>query len=43
MADRLAATSDTLDERHFDRREPERTLLAGEPEWFGDVISASAS
>jgi uncharacterized circularly permuted ATP-grasp superfamily protein/uncharacterized alpha-E superfamily protein len=43
MADRLASTSDTLDERHFDRREPERTLLADQPEWFGDVISASAS
>jgi hypothetical protein len=43
MADRLAATSDALDERHFDRREPERALLAGQPSWFGDVISASAS
>jgi hypothetical protein len=43
MADRLAATSDSLDERHFDRREPERALLADQPSWFGDVISASAS
>jgi uncharacterized circularly permuted ATP-grasp superfamily protein/uncharacterized alpha-E superfamily protein len=43
MADRLAATSDALDERHFDRREPERTLLADQPAWFGDVLSASAS
>jgi uncharacterized alpha-E superfamily protein len=43
MADRLAAMSDALDERHFDRREPERTLMADQPSWFGDVISASAS
>lgn len=43
MADRLAAVSDAIDERHFDRREPERMLVGGQPSWFGDVISASAS
>jgi uncharacterized alpha-E superfamily protein len=41
MADRLEATAVAIDDAHFDRPDPQRSLVAGQEEWFGDVIAAS--